>query len=154
MSNTDKFVLKLFNKFDKSIGLWKNVFDKSFNKMKETILSEKNRNLVYLTSLKLKQFFSIGTNIGSTLIHGFKSNKQVSKHYNKTCNSTGCNSCAFMTGNCHAKINDIIFPFLKDCDCNSRGVIYLISCNKCNEHYSYYIGETERSASMRKKICS
>ena len=142
----NKCFLSLFNRFDKSMAFLKKVFDKSFSQMKEIVLLEKSRGLAYLTNLKLKQFYSIGINIGSALIHGLKGNKQVSRFQNKKCNSIGCSSCPFILEDSHIKINDLVFPFLKGCDCNSRGVVYLICCKKCNE---YYIGETERSANTR-----
>ena len=132
----------MFNKFDLSMDFLRKIFDNSFSKMKENVLSDKSIHLEFLSNLNLKQFYSIGTNIDSSLIHGFK-NKRINFNLNRKCNLSKCVSCDFITECSHVKINDMIFPFLNKSDCGSSGVIYLISCTKCNEHY---IGETERSA--------
>jgi hypothetical protein len=145
-SNLNKNSLNLFNKFDKSLDFLKNILNNSFMKMKERVFSDKNNNLEYLNNLKIKQHYSIGTSIGSSLIHGFRSSFRVNKHLNKKCDSYQCASCDFITECSYIKINNMIFPILKDCNCKSQGVVYLISCSKCNEHY---IGETERSANKR-----
>ena len=137
--------INVFNTFDLSTDFLRKVFDKSFLKMKEKVLSNNSKHLDFLKNLSLKQFYSIGTNIGASLIHGFKGEK-IKSNLNRKCNLIQCVTCDFITERSHVKINDILFPCLNNSDCDSSGVIYLISCTKCNEHY---IGETERSANKR-----
>ena len=77
--------IKMFNIFDILTDFLRKVFDNSFLKMKENVLSNNNKQLEFLKNLSLKQFNSIGTNIGTSLIHGFKS-KKIKTNVNKKCN--------------------------------------------------------------------
>ena len=80
------------------------------------------------------------------LIHGFKNYNLFKKYLCTNCRDIGCNICNFVKKTNFLKIKNYVFPILSDCNCNSKGIIYLIACNRCN---MYYIGESQRTAKKR-----
>jgi hypothetical protein len=91
-------------------------------------------------------YFSIGTNIGAYLIHGFKNKIKFKFFYNLACNTPFCKTCLYLKEGSYIKINNYLIPILSDNDCQSFGIIYIIACNFCNK---YYIGESKRNANTR-----
>ena len=103
----------------------------------------------YLKTISLKQFSSIGTNVVSYLVHGFKSSFQYNKFSCSNCNNFGCETCKFIPKKTDSlQINNFIFPILSNCNCQSVGLIYVIACNLCNV---FFIGESGRTADKRFK---
>ena len=140
--NKNKKWITLYQKYDYSLLFLKNLFSNAFFKMKYYFESR----FKYLNNLFLKMNFSIGTNIGSMLIHGFKQVKLTEKHYCNKCNTIGCNICIYLKETFGLIIKNYVFPILSDCNCLSRGIIYLITCKRCN---IYYIGESQKIANKR-----
>jgi len=100
----------------------------------------------YLDKISLKVNFSIGTNVGAYLIHGFKNKIKNVLFKCLKCDNTTCLCCNFLIDSSHIKINKFIFPCISNSTCSSIGVIYIIACKRCNK---YYIGETKRTAFKR-----
>ncbi len=138
--------LLTYYKFDSSLSFFKNTINEAFQITKEFLKKEQHINSNFIQNFKLKSLFCIGNSIGSSLIHGHKNKKMIKIFKNFKCNLTGCNTCPYVVEDNKIKINDFLFPFKKSSSCVSSGVIYLISCKKCNQHY---IGETERTANDR-----
>jgi len=57
-----------------------------------------------------------------------------------------CKICPFVKKTNSLKTKNCIFPIVSNCNCKSKGIIYVIGCNRCK---IYYIGESERSAEKR-----
>jgi len=140
--NKNKKWITLFQKYDYSLLFLKNVFSNAFYKMK---YSFENR-FKYLNNLFLKFNFSIGTNIGYMLVHGFKIKNLIKKYDCTKCNTVGCNICIYLKENNCLRIKNYVFPVLSECNCLSIGIIYILICKRCNV---YYIGESQRIANKR-----
>jgi len=136
--NNEKNINCMF-KFDKNLSFLKKNFLDAFH-----LLKTKDN---FLKNLKLNIYNSINTSIGAHLIHGFKSDDQFNnKKYCKKCNDSSCNVCFYLSETFMIKLNSFYLPILTDSNCQSSGVIYIITCLKCKV---FYIGESERSASDR-----
>jgi hypothetical protein len=138
--------------FSKNINLFQ-IYDFSLDFFKRSTLNafiktkyEYEDKLKYLKNLELKVYFSIGTNIGAYLIHGFKNKIKQNFYFNRSCKTPFCKTCLYLKEDCFIKINTYIIPILSNSDCHSLGIIYIIACNCCNK---YYIGESKRSANTR-----
>jgi len=49
--------------------------------------------------------------------------------------------CKFLKEISSVKLNNIVLPILSDYKCDSNGIIYIISCKKCNQ---VYVGASKR----------
>jgi hypothetical protein len=134
--------INLFQIYDFSLDFFKRSTLNSFIKTKY----EYEDKLKYLKNLELKVYFSIGTNIGAYLIHGFKNKIKSNFYFNRSCKTPFCKTCLYIKEGCFIKINTYIIPILSNSNCHSLGIIYIIACNCCNK---YYIGESKRSANTR-----
>jgi hypothetical protein len=134
-------------KFDNSLSFLKKSFSEAFYYTKKILIKENsNKKYDYIQDFEIKTLFSIGNSIGSSLIHGFKGKNLIPTDSNRRCMSFGCKTCPYLKEDNKIKLNNIIIPFSKQSNCRSTGVIYIISCTKCNCHY---IGESERTANER-----
>ena len=121
--------INLFQIYDFSLNFFKRSILNSFIKTKH----EYAEKLKYLKNLDLNVYFSIGTNIGAYLIHGFKSKIKFKFFYNRACNTPFCKTCLYLKEGSYIKINNYHIPILSDNDCQSFGIIYIIACNFCNK---------------------
>jgi len=64
----------------------------------------------------------------------------------KPCNGLRCKLCHHINIVSSIDINNIHFEIRKDLDCNSRDIIYIINCSKCNLNY---VGETSTALRTR-----
>ena len=62
------------------------------------------------------------------------------------CNDLYCVTCKYIRETSSLNFKNLLLPILSNSNCNSPGIIYIISCNKCNIHY---IGESKRKAKDR-----
>ncbi len=80
-----------------------------------------------------------------------KDSENVQKKFNvtfftKRCNLNDCHVCHLILNISYLYLNKFILPIANHCTCNSKQVVYIIKCIKCN---CFYIGETEGIASKR-----
>ncbi len=134
--------ITLFQKYDKTLLFLKQTFSNAFYKTKYYYETKSK----FLKNLFLKFNFSIGTNIGSMLIHGFKNKTLEKVFFCNKCEDKYCKICPFVKKTNSLKTKNYIFPVVSNCNCKSKGIIYVIGCNRCK---IYYIGESERSAEKR-----
>ena len=128
--------------YDFSLKFFKKSILNAFYKTKYIFEKELN----YLDKITLKIYHSIGTNIGAFLVHGFKSKIKIPNYCNFKCNDLYCVTCKYIRETSSLNFKNLLLPILSNSNCNSPGIIYIISCNKCNIHY---IGESKRKAKDR-----
>ena len=116
-----------------------------FNAFKKTKYKFEE-NFSFLKNIFLKINYSIGTNIGAYFIHGFKDKIKYNKFLNYKCNIFSCITCKFLKETSSIKLNNIVLPILSNNNFDSSGIIYVISCKKCNR---VYVGESKRKTKKR-----
>lgn len=93
-----------------------------------------------------------GANLADVLIHG-KLNKMMSKedrHKTIPCGEESCKVCSHVcTSRRFSSTNGDEYEILMGGNCNTRNVVYLLSCRRCEN--SVYVGETERALKQRVK---
>ena len=141
-NNNSIKTVNLFELFDNSMDFLKRSTINAFLKTKNFFKTKYK----YLENISLKVNFSIGTNVGAYLIHGFKNKIKNFLFKCSKCEDSTCLCCNFIIDSSYIKINKFIFPCISNSTCSSFGVIYIIACKRCNK---YYIGETKRTAFKR-----
>ena len=58
----------------------------------------------------------------------------------------GCEYCLWIKQTSHVIGPEFDYPIIEKLTCNSRNIIYIIECTKCNE---YYLGETSQTLKQR-----
>ena len=64
----------------------------------------------------------------------------------KKCVNENCKICKFALDFHYLESKNLVIPFRSFSNCESKGVVYIILCTKCNE---FYIGESGRSVKER-----
>ena len=125
--------------FNTSTIFFKLPFDLNFN-LKSILNSNFNSfsSINYLKDSNFKLLYQMQLSISSILIHNRKLNFPKYHHYRK-CNRVYCRVCSYADSSCSLNLNDFILPFMNNCSCDSKFVIYIIRCLQCN---IFYIGQT------------
>ncbi|MES9884726.1 MAG: GIY-YIG nuclease family protein [Sedimenticola sp.] len=93
-----------------------------------------------------------GQNLGDVLIHG-KFNRifgAKGRNNNAPCGEPKCTICPYFDpADSFTSVNGVKYKITRGGTCNTRNVVYLLSCKVC--HCSQYVGETERSLKERAK---
>lgn len=66
--------------------------------------------------------------------------------HSQPCNGPRCTRCCLVPDTKFVIINGLKFSILDKLDCNSAGVVYIISCTKC---HTFYVGETGTPLRLR-----
>ena len=124
-------------------------FDHNYLSLKKDVLDcfmVLKRNFNWLEDIKLNFSNSILPNLKMLLIDNL--NSKVNRIYStKKCNK--CFICNFVLETSFLNLNNtFILPLKSNCNCESKKVVYIIKCLKCN---IFYIGESEGSAKNRIK---
>ena len=84
-------------------------------------------------------------NLSQLLVHNFKINLNYLKYFRFIgCGSNSCLICKFGKSDYFLKLSDSFYlPICCNSDCKSKGVLYIIKCNLCENFY--YIGQTKNS---------
>ena len=116
-------------------------YDNSFPNLNNCI-SICTKNLY--KNFSIKPICKINNNLNSLLIH----NKPLPSFNftTKKCNTINCKTCNYINLKSSIKIKNFVLSVRCDANCDSSGVIYIISCSKCN---CFYIGESSKSAKER-----
>lgn len=91
-------------------------------------------------------------NFRDILIHGkLKKQKGIiqSSRCSGPCDTPGCKTCMFLPQSEMFQGKDTTYSIYRGGNCNTKNVVYLISCGKCNQ--PVYVGETGRSIKERVK---
>jgi hypothetical protein len=90
--------------------------------------------------VKIKIIHTTQPNLGSIFVHKFNI-PRIKKFKNKPCDKKSCKICKFLNKEHKIYLNDqISFPILNNCTCDSKNGIYAIKCKLCN---ILYIGESK-----------
>ena len=88
---------------------------------------------------KFKLLNSINPSISSIFIHDFKIKKPTFFCYKK-CSKFSCKICCFANTNSFLKLtNSFYLPIMRNSNCHSLNIIYIIYCKSC---FFFYIGQT------------
>ena len=133
--NKDKFSILIVKHYTSVLNLDK-IIKSSFNK-----ILNKNEDL------NLKMVNKIGLNLEGLLINRFST---YGDSMNGTVPCKGCSICGVIYKGPSFFINNYKLNLDLKClaTCESTNVVYIISCDVCNK---FYIGETEKSLSIRIK---
>ena len=103
-----------------------------------------------LSCYKLKILNKTQTNFGSLTINNLKPDNLIINNLgSKKCNIYNCKVCPVLMESCFVKLNNFYLPIDLNTNCNSKFIVYAINCTFCKD--VFYIGETERKASIRIK---
>ena len=127
-----------FTHFNYNLDL-KNLIQKSFLNTKK----EKS----FLSDCNIKIINMINTNINRLFVHNFNIITYKANH-TFYCDDCNCFCCDLIYRKSSIFIKDLNFylPLLDNGDCNSKNLIYIIICLRCNV---FYIGETSRPLKRR-----
>ena len=126
-------------------------FDKNMLKCHEIInncFKSFKLNNKWLTDYKLNCFFKMQPSIGSMFV-----NKISSFNFNNhlcgytKCSNNDCKICVYSNPKKFLNLNNFYLPLSTYSDCESKKIIYIILCKKCNNYF--YIGESSRSVKER-----
>ena len=133
--NTDKKSILFIHKFNFNLDINKIVY-LSFNQFPS-----------FSSDFKLLYINKMNCNLNNALVHNFKLNKILNYKTSK-CLEPNCNTCKFIYKHKHIHIKDynIKINLLTSTTCNTKNIIYVILCCKCDV---FYVGETSKSLKER-----
>jgi hypothetical protein len=99
----------------------------------------------WLENFKIRFTNSIMPNFKMLLIDNFNF-KYNKNSFTRKCFIDKCKVCNYVTKKSFLKLRNFKLPLKVDSNCKSKGIIYIITCLKCDV---YYIGESGFSASDR-----
>ena len=123
--------------------------DHNYLSLKEDFIINFNRLKDYynwLSKFKISFSNTIMPNFKKILIDTFNFKKFNVTFFTQRCNLNDCRVCHLILNISYLYLNKFILPIANHCTCNSKQVVYIIKCIKCN---CFYIGETEGIASKR-----
>ena len=123
-------------------------FDHNYLNLKEdTMYNFDKMKLQYewLENFKINFTNSIMPNFKMLLIDNFNF-KYNKNSFTRKCLTDKCKVCNYVTKTSFLKLGNFKLPLKVDSNCKSKGIIYIITCKKCDV---YYIGESGFSASER-----
>ena len=133
----DNFIFPFY--FDKSITNFKQVISNCWNKY---FLPEHQ----YYDATNIIAIPNLQSNLRNRLILNLKS-QRLKSYSNKSCNSKFCKLCdLLLRTNVLNLNNNFKLPVMSYGNCDTRNVVYLIMCTKCN---CYYIGQTGTTVKER-----
>ena len=121
-------------------------FDHNYLNLKEdTLYNFDQIKLQYkwLENFKISFTNSIMPSYKKLLIDNFNYNKTS---FTRKCLTNKCKVCDYVNKTSFLKLGKFKLPLKADTNCKSKGIIYIITCKKCDV---YYIGETGFSACER-----
>ena len=129
------------NLVEKDLIRFKMTYDHNYFNLKSDVINSfkclKN-NYKWLNNLKIQFSNTIMPNLKLLLINNFRFNLNM-LFFTKKCNN--CFICNFIYNVSHIKLNSNFYlPLKNNCNCNSKQIVYIIKCLKCN---IFYIGESE-----------
>jgi len=110
-----------------------------YNKFKQ-IFNENNYKLIYIQKNKC--------NINNAFVHNQKISI-IKKYRTKKCLEKNCKACKYIYTHYYFKLdkhNDVKIKLMNNTSCNTKNLIYVIICNRCN---LFYVGETAKSLKER-----
>ena len=145
ISNLDRNKIIPYNSNNKSknFNLADTLFFKlpfNFNYLNvEKFFSSNFNSISLFKNFKIKLINSINPSISSIFIHNFKIKKPTYFCYKK-CSKPSCKTCLYANTNFSIKLTDsFILPILRNSNCSSENLIYIIYCKSC---FFFYIGQT------------
>jgi len=136
--SSDSYVLRIHMSFDHNYLNLKQDLINNFNRLKDYYN--------WLSKFKISFSNTIMPNFKKILIDNFNFNKFNISFSTRKCNLDDCRVCHLLLNISYIYLNKFILPMANNCNCNSKQVVYIIKCLKCN---IYYIGETESYAFKR-----
>jgi len=136
--SSDPYTLRIHMSFDHNYLSLKQDFINNFKRLKDYYH--------WLSKFKISFSNTILPNFKKILIDNFNFNKFNISYYCKKCNLDNCRVCHLVLNISYLNLNKFILPMTNNCTCQSKQVVYIIKCLKCN---IYYIGETEGYAYKR-----
>jgi hypothetical protein len=100
-------------------------------------------------NFNLKFINKINCNLNNALVHNFKMKENSINFKTKQCKEKNCNICKFIYKSHYIKLDvdsNIKIKLMSNATCQTKNLIYIIICKKCN---LFYIGETGKSLKTR-----
>lgn len=113
-------------------------FEEACSKLFKALRSRRGYSQRYLRSIKSQTIQNLEKENGTLLPHGAS----------MRCNRRACECCLYIkeTSEFYTNNNDIVCDIEGKLDCNSKNIVYLITCERCSEAY---VGETSRPLRVR-----
>lgn len=118
-------------------------FDNSIKNLNQ-LISNSSFSTISIPNVSIKPISLIQNNIGSFIIHNKPINSSLIISFTKPCNK--CKICKFVNLNSFFKIRNLKIPLFCNSTCETKNIVYLINCSKCN---LFYIGESSKMIKQR-----